>query len=52
VIFELYPGSEAEHKWTIADIDKLVAEQLHARMLDDIAIGKYYQMFYTVTSFC
>jgi hypothetical protein len=23
-IFKLYPGSESEHKWTIADMDKLV----------------------------
>jgi hypothetical protein len=27
-IFKLYPGSESEHKWTIADMDKLVGEQL------------------------
>jgi hypothetical protein len=25
-IFKLYPGSESEHKWTIADMDKLVRE--------------------------
>jgi hypothetical protein len=27
-IFKLYPSSESECKWTIADIDKLVGEQL------------------------
>jgi hypothetical protein len=27
-IFKLYPGSESKHKWTIANMDKLVAEQL------------------------
>jgi hypothetical protein len=25
-IFKLYPGSESECKWTIADMDKLVGE--------------------------
>jgi hypothetical protein len=25
-IFKVYLGSESEHKWTIADIDKLVEE--------------------------
>jgi hypothetical protein len=27
-IFKLYPGSESECKWTIADMDQLVGEQL------------------------
>jgi hypothetical protein len=50
VIFKLYPGSEAEHRW-IVDMDKLVAEQLQTRILDVAAPGNYYCMFYTVTSF-
>jgi hypothetical protein len=33
-IFKLYPGSESERKWTIADMDKLVREQLRMGILD------------------
>jgi hypothetical protein len=33
-IFKLYLGSESEHKWTIADMDKLVGEQLQMGILD------------------
>jgi hypothetical protein len=28
MIHKLYPGSENDHKWSIADMDKLVGEQL------------------------
>jgi hypothetical protein len=51
VICKLYPGSEAECRWTIADVDTLVAEQLWTGILDVAALGNYYCMFYTVTSF-
>jgi hypothetical protein len=27
VIHALYPGSEEEHKWLVADMDKLVGER-------------------------
>jgi hypothetical protein len=34
-IFKLYPSSESERKWTIAEMDKLVREQLLMGILDD-----------------
>jgi hypothetical protein len=33
-IFKLYPGTESKCKWTIADMDKLVREQLCMGILD------------------
>jgi hypothetical protein len=50
-IFKLYPGSESECKWTIADMDKLVREQLRMGILDVSDLGNYYQVFYTITQF-
>jgi hypothetical protein len=41
-IFKLYPGSESEHKWTIANMDKLVGEQLWMGILDVSDLGNYY----------
>jgi hypothetical protein len=41
-IFKLYPGSESECKWTIADMDKLVREQLWMGILDVSDLGNYY----------
>jgi hypothetical protein len=48
-IFKLYPGSESECKWTIADIDKLVGEQLWMGILDVSDLRNYYQVFYAIT---
>jgi hypothetical protein len=48
-IFKLYPGSESERKWTIADMDKLVGEQLQMGILDVSDLGNYYRVFYTIT---
>jgi hypothetical protein len=50
-IFKLYPSSESERKWTIADIDKLVGEQLWMGILDVSDLGNYYRVFYTITQF-
>jgi hypothetical protein len=50
-IFKLYPGSESEHKWTIANIDKLVGEQLQIGILDISDLRNYYRVFYTITKF-
>jgi hypothetical protein len=48
-IFKLYLGSESERKWTIADMDKLVGEQLRMGILDVSDLGNYYRVFYTIT---
>jgi hypothetical protein len=50
-IFKLYPGSESECKWTIADMDKLVGEQLWMGILNVSDLRNYYQVFYTITQF-
>jgi hypothetical protein len=50
-IFKLYPGSESEWKWTIADMDKLVGEQLWMGILNVSDLGNYYRVFYTITQF-
>jgi hypothetical protein len=50
-IFKLYPGSESEWKWTIADMDKLVGEQLRMGILNVSDLGNYYRVFYTITQF-
>jgi hypothetical protein len=50
-IFKLYPSSESERKWTIADMDKLVGEQLCVGILDISDLGNYYRVFYTITQF-
>jgi hypothetical protein len=50
-IFKLYPGSESERKWTIADMDKLVGEQLRMGILNVSDLGNYYRVFYTITQF-
>jgi hypothetical protein len=41
-IFKLYPNSESKRKWTIADMDKLVGEQLQMGILDVSDLGNYY----------
>jgi hypothetical protein len=41
-IFKLYLGSESECKWTIADMDKLVGEQLWMGILDISDLRNYY----------
>jgi hypothetical protein len=41
-IFKLYPSSESERKWTIADMDKLVGEQLRMGILDVSDVSNYY----------
>jgi hypothetical protein len=41
-IFKLYPSSVSEHKWTIADMDKLVGEQLWMGILNISDLGNYY----------
>jgi hypothetical protein len=50
-IFKLYPSSESERKWTIADMDKLVGEQLRVGIPDVSDLRNYYQVFYTITQF-
>jgi hypothetical protein len=48
-IHKLYPGSKSECKWTIADMDKLVGEQLWMGILNVNDLRNYYWMFYSIT---
>jgi hypothetical protein len=41
-IFKLYPSSESKCKWTIAEMDKLVREQLWMGILNVSDLGNYY----------
>jgi hypothetical protein len=41
-IHALYPGSEEEHKWLVADMDKLVGEQQRLGVLSLGDLGEYY----------
>jgi hypothetical protein len=44
-IFKLYPGSEKDHKWSITNMDKLVAEHLHLGIHHTTELGIYYCAF-------
>jgi len=49
--FKLYPGAEDERKFSIADMDKLVGEQLRTGIYSDKDLGNYYRSFYSITQF-
>jgi hypothetical protein len=48
-IHKLYPGLENDCKWSIADMDKLVGEQLWVGIFDVSNLGMYYHSFYNIT---
>jgi hypothetical protein len=50
-VFLLYPGSEEDNKWSIADMDKLIGEQLCLGILNTTDLGVYYHSFYAITQF-
>jgi hypothetical protein len=50
-IHKLYPGSENDCKWLIADMDKLVGEQLWIGIFNASDLGMYYCSFYNITQF-
>jgi len=50
-ILKLYPGSEEERKWTMADLDKLIGEQLRLGILSVADFGAYYRSFTQITTF-
>jgi hypothetical protein len=50
-IYKLYPGSEEEHKWSVANMDKLVGEQQWLGVLSLSDLGDYYQQFLSITTF-
>jgi hypothetical protein len=50
-IHGLYPGSEEERKWNMADMDKLVGEQLRIGIYSVADFGTYYRSFIQITKF-
>ena len=50
-VHTLYPGSEEERKWSVADMDKLVGERSRLGVLSLGDLGDYYRQFYTITTF-
>jgi hypothetical protein len=50
-IYRLYPGSEGQRQWLVADMERLVEErsQMGIRTLGDL--GNYYWRFITITTF-
>jgi hypothetical protein len=49
-IYKLYPGSEDDWKWWIADMDKLVGEQQRLKILSTVDLGQYYRAFFAITA--
>jgi hypothetical protein len=50
-VHSLYPGSEEERKWSVADMDKLVGERSRLGILSLADLGEYYRQFLAITSF-
>ena len=50
-IYKLYPGSEEERRWLVADLDKIVEERrrIGVRLLGDL--GEYYHQFIVIATF-
>jgi hypothetical protein len=50
-VHALYPGSDEERKWSVADMDKLVGERCQLGVLSLSDLGEYYQQFLAITTF-
>jgi hypothetical protein len=50
-IYALYPGSEKEHKWSVADMDKVVGERSRLGVISLGDLNEYYQQSLTITRF-
>jgi hypothetical protein len=51
VIYMLYPGSEEECKWSVADMDKLVGERSRLGVLSLGDLREYHCQFLAITTF-
>ena len=47
----LYPGADAERKWSVADMDKLVGERTRLGIISLGDLGEYYRQFLIITTF-
>ena len=50
-VCKLYPGTDDEQKWTIADMDALVGSQLRVGIYDKTTLLNYYRPFITITQY-
>src|ERR1700690_2360644 len=50
-VFKLYPGTDDEQKWTIADMDTLVGSQLCVGIYDKTTLLNYYRPFIMITQY-
>ena len=50
-VCQLYPGSDAEQHWLIADMEKLVADTLRTGISSLANLGKYHRDFVSITTF-
>jgi hypothetical protein len=41
-VHALYPGSDEERKWLVADMDKLVGKRMHIGIISLRDLGEYY----------
>ena len=50
-VYALYPGSDEERKWSVADMDKLVSKWMCIGIISLGDLGEYYQQFLAITKF-
>ena len=50
-VYKLYPGSDLEQQWAIANMDKLVGEMSQVGILSLVDLGKYHREFMAITMF-
>ena len=50
-VYKLYPGSDSERQWVIADMDKLVGETSRVGILSLTDLGRYHREFMVITTF-
>ena len=50
-VYKLYPGSDAERRWSIGDMEKLVGEASRVGISSLADLGKYHREFIAMTTF-
>ena len=49
-VYKLYPRSDSERRWSIADMDKLVGETSRVGILSLADLGRYHREFIAITT--
>jgi len=50
-VIALYPGASEDRKWTLADLDRIIGEQLRLGIHSASELAQYYRTFYMVTTY-